>query len=399
MKSFLAGLQNATQTSYSNNGITTIFGRASQKTLNSQTVIGPALTQFIDVQTIAGFNSTFTYYNPTTNHLFVLGPVSATPTVALFNFNNTTGAYSYVGKITMALGNAAATTYVFRGFTVYESGGLIYPLISATGSVAINGGTYMAWGLSTTDFTVGSTAFFAANTSSQKAVYFLQDSAGMGASNVATTSWGISLPQFSSAGTVNTKVWQWNGTLALPQLFSWDLSGTPSVGGTVLNGISAQTTLYAGTSPAAFFTMGASQNGYVAGISEPVVLQNGTGNVPTGFNAWASGTLQVAASTVYFMRDLQLVSGNWYFNLASTTAGAAITPTSSTSNFTVMRAFGSSSSLFSLKTGVSVFCLWIRGYSPGRFCRLCKTSFRPCKCGFKWPRLFIYGHYYRPIYG
>ena len=416
-KTYLAGLQASTQTSYANNGKTTMLGRAYQKTINSQQVIGPPLTQFIDVQTLAGFAPAFTAFSPSTNRLYVLGPISATPTVALFNFNNSTGVYSYVGKVLLSLANAAATTHTTRGFEVYESGGLIYPMISTTGTVAINGGTFVGWGLSASDFTIGGTTIFPASGSNQKAMYFMQDSAALGNAHVATTSWGLSVPQgstgyvftitsasatagatytnngqtftvastissattlvmssstgaplssgtltlatgtgsatitFSAASPVNTKVWQWNGTLALPVLYSWDMANTPTVAGTILNGVSAQTTLYAGTSPSAFFTMGASQNGYSLTNGEPVVLMNGTGNVPTAFTAWAAGTAQVAATNVYFVRDLQLVSGNYYFNLATTTAGAAVTPTSSTSSFTMMRAFGTNSSLFSLKTG------------------------------------------------
>jgi len=420
-KTFVAGLQASTQTSYVNNGKTTMLGRAFQKTLNSLSVIGPPLTQFIDVQTLAGFVPSYSYFNPSTNRLYVLGPVSATPTVALFSFNNSTGAYSYIGKIIMSLGNAAATTYVFRGFKVYESGGLIYPIISATGSVAVNGGNYVAWGLSASDFTFGGTTIFAANTSNQKAVYFMQDPAAPGVGNVTTTSWGIVLPQFSSNSAVNTKVYQFNGTLATPVVYSWDLANTPSVANTVTSGVSSQTTLFANTTPSAFFTMSA-QNGYVATAGEQVVLMNGTGNVPTAFTAWAAGTAQVAATNIYFMRDFQQlytftctalttgisagstytnngftftvltaasasattfvasvpppgapvasgtltrtagtgdatitfsvnVAGSYYFNLGTTSGGAAVTPTSTTSSFTMMRAFGITTALFNFKTG------------------------------------------------
>ena len=420
MKAYLAGLQNSTQTTYANNGKTTMLGRAYQKTINSQSVIGPGLTGFIDIQTLAGFIPTYSYFNPNTNRLYVLGPVSATPTVALLNFNSSTGVYSYVGKVVISLANAAATTYVFRGFAVYETGSVIDVLISTTGSVLINGGTYLANNLAASDFTVGGTTIFAASGSNQKAVYFLQDPSAYGQANVATSSWGINLPQFSSSSSVNTKVWQWNGTLALPQLYSWDLSLTPTVAGTVLNGISAQTTLYANTTPSAFFTM-AAQNGYLN--NDIVVLQNGTGNVPTAFTQWVSGTAQVAATNVYFMRDFQQLytftctalttgisagstytnngftftvltaaaasattfvasvvppgaptssgtltrtagtgdatitfsaasAGAFYFNLSTTSGGAAVTPTSATSSFTMMRAFGTNISLFSLKTGV-----------------------------------------------
>ena len=350
MKTFSANLQNSTQTSYANNGKTTILGRAFQKTINSQSVIGPALTNFIDVQTLAGFIPSFSYYNPNTNRLFVLGPVAATPTVALFNFNNSTGAYSYVGKISMALGNAAATTYVHAGFTVYENGGVITVCYSGSGSVVVNGGTYIAANLAVSDFTIGGTVITPASGSNQKAVYFLQDSAALGAAHVASTPWGNCLPQFSSTAGINTKLYQWNGTLALPQIYVWDLAVTPTVAGIITNGVSAQTTLYAGTAPSAFFTMGASNNGYANG--DAIVLQNGTGNVPSNFTQWVTGTLQVAASNVYFIRDLQLVSGNYYFNLATTAGGAAVTPASSTSSFSMLRAFGTCSSNFAFKTGV-----------------------------------------------
>lgn len=352
MKTYAAGLQTSTQTSYANNGKTTLLGRAFQKTINSQSVIGPALTQFIDVQTTVGITPNLSYYNSTTQQLFVVSAASAAPTIALYNYNTNNGVYSYVGKITMSLGNAAATTHIFRGFNVYFAGGLMYVALSTTGSVVINGGTYVAWGLSASDFTVGGTTIFAASGSNQKAVYFLQDPSAQGVANVATTSWGIAVPQASSVGTINTKLWQLNGTVLLPVFYSWDLSGTPSVSGTVTNGVSAQTTLYAGTAPSAFFTMGASQNGYIPTNGEPVVLVNGTGNVPTAFTAWTPGTLQVAASNIYFMRDLQQVGGNWYFNLSTTAAGAAVTPTSATASFTMMRAYGTSTSLFNLKTGV-----------------------------------------------
>lgn len=348
MKSYLANIQASTQTSYANNGKTTILGRAYQKTINSQSVIGPGLTQFIDVQTLVGFIPSMSYFNAATNHLFFLGPVSASPTVALFNFNNLTGAYSYVGKITMSLANAAATTEVWRGFKVYETGGLIYPVISSTGSVVINGGNFVAWGLSTSDFTVGGTTIYSASSSNQKACYFLQDPAALGSLHVATTSWGIALPQTSSSSSVNTKFYQFNGTLAAPSIYSWDLSLTPAVAGTITNGISSSITAFAGTSPVAYLNMGSSNNGYANG--DQVVLMNGTVTVAGSFNAWFTNITQVAGTNVYFVRDLQLVSGTYYFNLATTSGGSAIVPSSTVSGFTMMRAFGICSSLFNFKT-------------------------------------------------
>lgn len=421
MKTYVANLQASTQTSYANNGKTTITGRAFQKTINSQSVIGPALTQFIDTQTLLGLTPSYSCFNPNTSRLFVLGLASSTPTVALFNFNTLTGAYSYAGKIILSLANAAVTAHVFRGFDVYESGVLIYPIISTTGSTVTNGGTYVGWNVTLADFTVGGTTIFAANSANQKAVYFMQDPAAFGASHVATSSWGVSVPQYSSTPATASKVWQWNGTMASPQLYSWDMSLVPTVAGTVLNTVSAQTALYANTTPNAFFTMPA-LNGYSNG-GEAVVLQAGTGAVPASFTAWATNTAQTAASNVYFLRDFQqlftftctaltggisagstytnngftftiltaagalattfvasvvptgaptasgiltrtsgtgdatvtfssVVAGVYYFNLSLSSGGVAVTPTSTNANFTMMRAFGINTSLFSLKTGV-----------------------------------------------
>ena len=358
MKTILANLNGSVQTSYSNNGKTTVFGRAFQKSINSQNVIGPQLTQWLDVLQLYALNPIDAYYNPNTGHLFVLSAASTTLTalniwVQLFNFSSSTNwVPTYVGKVNLNFANSAASSPAIKGFSVYESGGNITPIISITGSVPIEGSTYIAYNLTTSSFTVGgSTAWTASGASQAGYMYFLQDSSALGVNHVATTAWGQALPQYSSSGTVNTKVWQANGSFALPQMYSWDLSLAPSVAGTVTNGISAQTTSYAGTSPAAYFQMSA-QNGYSLTNGDQVVLQNGTGNVPTGFTAWVSNTLQVAATNVYFVRDLQNTSGNWQFNLSTTSGGAAVVPTSSTSLFTMMRAFGTSSSMFNLKTGV-----------------------------------------------
>jgi hypothetical protein len=358
MKTFLAGLQNSIQTSYSNNGKTTILGRAMQKNINGQSVIGPQLTGWIDFFVQSSLYPVYPYYNPTTGHLFVLGSLSTVYSginmyVAMYTFNNSAGVPAYVGKVNFNLPNAAATTPALRGFNVYENGSNITPVITTTGSVVINGGTMIAYNLTAASFTVGGTILYPASSASQAGgIYFLQDPAAIGVNHVATTGWGQALPQFSTSGTVKTKVWQANGTFALPQFYSWDLSIAPTVAGTILNGVNAQTTLYAGTSPSAFFTMGASNNGYSVTNGDCVVLMAGTGAVPTGFTAWTATALQTAAVNTYFVRDLQLVSGNYYFNLSSATGGAAITPTSSTSSFTMMRAFGISTSMFSLKTGI-----------------------------------------------
>lgn len=349
MKTFLSGLQTPTiNTIYSNNGNTTVFGRAFQKTINSQLVIGPTLTQFIDVETTVSIAPQFASYNPNTGHLFFVSTTSAAPVVALYTFNNMNGQYAYVGKIVMNLPNSAATTYAFKGFTVYETGGNIYPLISATSSVAANQGTFCGWSLPLSAFTVGGTQIYAASGSGQQAVYFLQDSLLYGVNNLATSTWGLMLPQYSSNSLVNTKVWQWNGTMAAAQLLEWDLSITPTVANFVSAGsLTSQTTAYTNTSPAAYFTMGASNNGYNLLNGDPVVL---TGTVPTAYTAWTPGTLQTT-SNVYFLRDLQqqylltIPALPIQYTFTTSATSAAIVPGAQFTNngvtFTVLVAYGS----------------------------------------------------------
>jgi hypothetical protein len=357
MKSYNLGLLSSVGNTYDKTR-TTIAGRVSSKSLNGQAVLGPPLTQFIDTQTLAGIVPTATYLNPNTNRLFVLGaPASGTVTVALFNYDNILGTYSYVGKISVSLANAASTTQTIKGFKVNDSGATWQIVISTTGSVVINGGTYVAWGVVAEDFTAGGTAIYPSSLTGAKAVYFLQDSSALGLNHVATVSDGVALPWTSSDVSINSKVYQQNGASSSLSYYAWDLASNPAPSGAITNGVNAQTTAYAGTSPVAYFTMGASNNGYssttpTSALFEAVVLMAGTGAVPTNFNAWANGTAQAAASNVYFIRDLQQVGGQWYFNLAATATGAAIVPTSSNSSFSMLRAFGISGNTFSFKTGI-----------------------------------------------
>ena len=436
MKTSLAGLQNYTlQTTYSNNGNTTLLGRAFQKSINSQNVLGPALTQWLDIFTTYALYDLDQYYNPNTGHLFVLASPSTTLTatnlwVMLFNFSAATAwVPTYVGKVNLNLANSAASTPTIKCFDVFESGSFITPRVSVTGSVLIEGGTYIAYNLTTASFTVGGSTAFPASTSSQAgAMYFLQDPNAAGVNNVATSAWGGALPQFSSSSSVNTKIWTANGTFAAPQMYSWDLGIAPAVAGTILNGINSQTTAYTGTSPVAYLSTSSDVDtgsiGYATLLGDQVVLMAGTGSVPTGLTAWVNGTLQTT-SNVYFLRDTQqqftftttalasgitagatysnngvtwtcaitytsgatsiiltspvswngtnptasgtltLVSGtgpasitfsaytagNYFFNVSTTTGGAAVAPTSATTGFTMMRAFGICTSNFSLKTG------------------------------------------------
>jgi hypothetical protein len=238
----------STQTSYANNGKLTVLGRTFQKTINSQPVYGPQLTQWLDLFQTYSLYPQDAYYNPNTGHLFILSSTATALTavnmyVQLFNFSAATSwVPSYVGKINLNFGNSAASTPTVKGFSVYESGGLITPVVTITGSVAIEGGTYIAYNLTTASFTVGgNTAYIASGPGQAGYMYLLQDPTALGAAHVATTAWGQALPQFSSVSSVNTQVWQANGTFALPVMYSWNLATAPSVAGTVTNAVNSLT--------------------------------------------------------------------------------------------------------------------------------------------------------------
>ena len=85
---------------------TTIQGRVAAKVLGGQPVLGPPLSKFIDVITDSGQNPSQIYCTEN-GRLFVLtAPVNNTPTaqtdsmaVLLYNFNLTTGTYTYQGRI------------------------------------------------------------------------------------------------------------------------------------------------------------------------------------------------------------------------------------------------------------------------------------------------------------
>ena len=307
MKTFLAGLQNSISAGTYSSTQTSALGRAVSKTINSQAVIGPAVPSFIDVFTQTANAPTIPFFDYQNNRLYILSSTGANnPQILLYNFNASSGAYSYVGKVIAQLPNSAATTYTFRGFKVLNVGAAIHLVIFATGSVAINGGTFLVYNLSTSNFTSGGSTYYPASGSGQSAVYFLQDYDLMGVLNTLTTAWGGAAPFNASTSAYRTRIYQFNGTLALPQIFSWDLAlGSPNVSGMDVNGISCvASTPFSGTSPSAYFNMGPGPGGYSGTLGDPVVVQNGTTAVPTGLTAWVSGTSQTT-SNVYFMRDVQ----------------------------------------------------------------------------------------------
>lgn len=352
MKAINCKLTEAVVTSYGDKTKTYIKGRVKEKEIAGKKVIGAPLVAFADVQTAYGVSPGHCVINPATGRKFELQNINnAPPTILAFNFDTETGIWEYIGKIIMAL--PPTSTFSLRGFDFDDSDvNNIKIFVSATATTTLcQGGTYYTWNLALTDFTISGTTIFLANAPNQKAVYFAQYAGQVGLLHSATTSGGACSGRDFPTLANKTKFFQQNGAAATMQIYGWDTSlGNPSVDGTVTNGISSQTTPFAGTSPSAYFRMGASQNGYsttpnTTAAFESVILQNGSTNIPSNF------VQSLTTQTLYFMRDLQLVSGVWYFNLSTTSTGAAVVPAQTSATFSMMRSSGISSSHSLFKTG------------------------------------------------
>lgn len=349
------GLQNSISASYDKTQ-TTRAGRVTQTTKESQLVLGPPMSNWADVFIAYGVAPGYCVANPTTGRKFELQNVTTNaPQILAFDFDFDLGTWTYIGKITMPL---PAGTHAYRGFSFDDSNtsDIKIMIASTVSTTTCLGGVYVTHNVPLSDFTVGGTTipFASSTTAGVKGVYFHQYASQVGQQHIGTTAGGVAGGRFVTATAGNlTKFWVQNGAAATLSIYEFDSSlGTPITAGLVANGISAQTTPYAGTSPSAYFTMGASQNGYSTSANttsafEAVIVQNGTGNPPSNFTQTAAS----GAQTVYYLRDLQLVSGNYYFNLSTTSTGAAVVPATSTSLFTMMRAFGISTTFSSKKTG------------------------------------------------
>lgn len=343
MRYINAGLQTSISSGVYDKTKTSLFGRSQQKTINSVNVVGPPSTVFVDTQTDATIVPGLAPQVTPNGRMFIpVGISGGILTIALYNFNLTTGAKSYVGKITANFPNSAATTHTFKFFRVYDgaSVGVITGwkiVVGTTGSVAINGGVFLINNVALSDFVpISPPVFGLAITNNAKSVYQLQDPAALGVSNNITALMGGGLNRSTQ------EILLTNGTAASMTMHGFDLTLTPNIIN-LHSTAQSQTTLFVGTSPSAFFSTNAATTTMQA--NDPIVI---TANAPTGFTASTS-----VSQTVYFARDIQTVTGVVYFNLSATSGGVAITPGSNTTNINIMRAFGQSSSLYeaSRKTG------------------------------------------------
>lgn len=300
---------------------TTIAGRVAQKIINAHSVLGAPLTKFIDVASEAALVPVGPAYVSPSGKMFIPSTVAAgLCTIALYDFNLTSGAHVYIGKIVVSLPNVAATTHTIRAIKVDDTGATWKIFILTTGSVLINGGLFMMNGIVQGDFVpVGFPTIPFATGSDQKAVYFLQDPAALGVGHTITVGAGLVLD------TAAKKAFAFNGTSATYQARVFDYSGIPDVPG--------QTCTISG--PATPGVVTAASHGFQ---NNDQVVFSTTGALPA----------PLVAGTVYFVRNA--AAGT--FEFSTTSGGASINTTNAGSGtHTVRCAFGITGSLAYYATG------------------------------------------------
>jgi len=301
---------------------TTIQGRVASKTVGGLPVLGAPLTKFIDFATdTGGLVPTGAMYASPNGRLFIIGTVSAgVIPILLYDFNLSTGAHSYVGRINMTSPNAAATTHTVKDIRVVDSGVTGWRIYVATvGSVTINGGTFVLNNIDKADFVpVSAPTIPFATGNGQKAVYFSQNPLAIGVNQVEITAAGII---YDSA---TNKLFTHNGISATHQYYVRDTTASMTY-----------STSSVSVSVASPGVVTHAAHTFVA--NDPVVFTAGT--LPTG----------LTVGTVYFVRNP--IIGVSY-ELSATSGGASINTTGSPSSGAVIgRAFGTTSSDFLYKTG------------------------------------------------
>lgn len=317
MKSLYADLVADVVSSYDQTK-TTIQGRVASKIINSQTVLGPPLNKFVDVQTDTGV-APFAMFVTSNNRMFCLGAVTGgVLPILCYSFNTTTGVHSYVGRVNALLPNSAATTHSIRAFKVLDTGTTGWRIyVATTGSVTINGGLFEVHSLALADFVpVGFPTIPFATGNGQKAVYFHQDPANRGTNQLQTATVGAVLDQ------ANNRIYCHNGVSATHQYYVYDTSVVPTWLSNSVTGSQATDVI--------------TDTGHSYGANAPIVFSAITGGAG------------ITVGTVYFVRNP--VAGVSY-ELSATSGGALLNFTTDITAGTVGRAFGTSVSNFVSKTG------------------------------------------------
>lgn len=327
MKSVELDLNDVVVSSYDQTK-TTVQGRAYQKTINSTLVIGPPLTKFADIvtDTTAGGSVTpsgvFAFSPILTGNIsrcFVLGSETGGVTpLLLYNFDITTAAFTYVGRVNFQTADTAATTTTFRALKVEDNGTTGWKIfVVTTGTVLINGGPYLLNNLDLADFVqIGFPTINFATGNNQKAVYKLEDPSFTGSAHLNTASAGAVLDR------ANDKLYVHNGVSATHQYYVFDYSISPTYTTNAVTGVAA--------------------TDVISDAGHPFV-----NNDPVTFTSITGGAGLTVGTTYFVVGSVAGVS----YQLAATSGGAAINFTTDISAGTIGRAFGNTGALFSHKTG------------------------------------------------
>lgn len=297
---------------------TTIQGRVNLKSIGGKNCYGPPLPTFYDVQNdfVGGLIPGVGICKTANGRLFSITAIAAgVATIVLYSLD-AYGQETAVGKITIPFANSAATTHTIRGFGVVDTGSTGWKIfISTTGSVTINGGSYVVNKVDLADFTSLGTAFSFATSSDQKGVYFFQDPANIGAGQLNIAATGLIID------TANTNILIHNGVAATHQFYIYDYAAAPTWTAAAVDAITAATDIVTHTGHA---------------------FNNGD---QVTFTSVTAGGL--AAGTTYFV--ITSIPGVSY-QLSATSGGAAINITSDGGG-NIGRAFGITGSNFVHKTG------------------------------------------------
>jgi len=299
---------------------TTIAGFTYAQVINGVTVLAPPLVKWVDIFIDSG--ETVTYASLTSNgRLFCMtAPSGGLARILCFDFNLMTGVAAYRGKISVSLPSVASTTHTVRGFRADDSNVNEIKIFFATsGSVTINGGTFVANKIAIADFApVGFPTIGFAVGSNTRGIYFLQDPFAVGAGQLNIASAGMAIDS------VSQKLYIHNGNAATHQYFVYDYSIAPNCPQSIV------TISIAVPAVVSLTAHGLNNNDQVAFTT--------TGALPTG----------ISVGTVYFVRN---ATANTY-EISATSGGGAITTTGTQSGVhSASRAFGISTANFSFKTG------------------------------------------------
>ena len=333
MKTLLTNLQATVTAGSYNKNTTSALGRAYQKTLDGESVIGPPLTKAIDVytDTLSGTAVIPLFVHTTENNrMFVFSSISAAGvgTILYYTFDLATGADVYMGRI--QYNTAPGTAVSIRSGVVNDRSSTLKIWVAATTTgVTSNGGLYHVANVNLADFAqVGYITVPLATGNGQRAVYKCDDPAAAGVLNTTTTTAvGLAVPHSAADAGINTKAIMWNGSAAVSQAFIWEGATAPSYVNQTC------TTMTSNASPT--FTM--TSHGYVNGMNLVI-----TANAPGNF------TLTTTVQTVYVVRN---AVADVSFELA-TLAAPTVSINCSTAVLPVLgRAYGVVTNNLLLKTG------------------------------------------------